>query len=412
MPRTPQVGEPAPDFELAGTEGTFKLSEHRGERVVLLFYPGDFTPVCTEQFCSYRDRARGLLRAGGDRRGHLRAGRGSRTSASSPRTRSPCRCWPTPSRWSPRRTAWTRPSGAPTDRWSSSTGRGSCAIATTPRRRRASIGGRSQGGAGRAACARWRLSEPALPSRSCESSSQNPQRPEGVASRRWCSPHRRQTRPACSSCWRRVSTALEALPHPLSVDRDRPGSEPGLRRCLSVRLIGREAGAFQKAGRLRAARVQAEAARVGGARLCVTHVTVKVRHGYPWGSLPAALSRGEDGLTNQLAQGGTKKCSAPRSAPRSSPSSHRPDSAATSTPFTPVASAAKNIPGRYQKSAEGLKAATAPYPCMSEMVRYNELVSATESFLLEGKTEGALAAGSAANNVYNKAQKGGCGWAA
>lgn len=57
MPRSPQVGEPAPDFELAGTEGTFKLSEHRGQRVVLLFYPGDFTPVCTAQFCSYRDRA-------------------------------------------------------------------------------------------------------------------------------------------------------------------------------------------------------------------------------------------------------------------------------------------------------------------------------------------------------------------
>ncbi len=57
MPRTPQVGEQAPDFELPGTEGTFRLSDHRGERVVLLFYPGDFTPVCTQQFCSYRDRA-------------------------------------------------------------------------------------------------------------------------------------------------------------------------------------------------------------------------------------------------------------------------------------------------------------------------------------------------------------------
>jgi peroxiredoxin Q/BCP len=45
------------DFELSGTEGTFRLSDHRGERVVLLFYPGDFTPVCTKQFCSYRDRA-------------------------------------------------------------------------------------------------------------------------------------------------------------------------------------------------------------------------------------------------------------------------------------------------------------------------------------------------------------------
>jgi thioredoxin-dependent peroxiredoxin len=57
MAKTPQVGEQAPDFELPGTEGPFKLSEHRGERVVLLFYPGDNTMVCTKQFCSYRDRA-------------------------------------------------------------------------------------------------------------------------------------------------------------------------------------------------------------------------------------------------------------------------------------------------------------------------------------------------------------------
>ncbi len=57
MAKTPQVGEQAPDFELPGTDGTFKLSDHRGERVVLLFYPGDNTMVCTKQFCSYRDRA-------------------------------------------------------------------------------------------------------------------------------------------------------------------------------------------------------------------------------------------------------------------------------------------------------------------------------------------------------------------
>jgi peroxiredoxin Q/BCP len=56
MAKTPQVGEQAPDFELAGTSGPFRLSEHRGERVVLLFYPGDNTMVCTKQFCSYRDR--------------------------------------------------------------------------------------------------------------------------------------------------------------------------------------------------------------------------------------------------------------------------------------------------------------------------------------------------------------------
>jgi peroxiredoxin Q/BCP len=56
MAKGPKVGDPAPDFELPGTQGSFRLSDHRGERVVLLFYPGDETPVCTKQFCSYRDR--------------------------------------------------------------------------------------------------------------------------------------------------------------------------------------------------------------------------------------------------------------------------------------------------------------------------------------------------------------------
>jgi thioredoxin-dependent peroxiredoxin len=51
----PNVGDAAPDFTLEGTGGKFTLSEHRGERVILLFYPGDNTPVCTRQFCSYRD---------------------------------------------------------------------------------------------------------------------------------------------------------------------------------------------------------------------------------------------------------------------------------------------------------------------------------------------------------------------
>jgi peroxiredoxin Q/BCP len=52
-----KLGDVAPDFELEGTDGPFQLSDHRGTRVVLLFYPGDNTPVCTRQFCSYRDRA-------------------------------------------------------------------------------------------------------------------------------------------------------------------------------------------------------------------------------------------------------------------------------------------------------------------------------------------------------------------
>jgi thioredoxin-dependent peroxiredoxin len=57
---TPRPGDPAPDFELEGTDGRFRLSDHRGARVVLLFYPGDNTPVCTRQFCSYRDDAEEL----------------------------------------------------------------------------------------------------------------------------------------------------------------------------------------------------------------------------------------------------------------------------------------------------------------------------------------------------------------
>lgn len=52
------IGDQAPDFELAGTGGILcRLSELRGRWVVLAFYPGDFTPVCTRQFCSYRDAA-------------------------------------------------------------------------------------------------------------------------------------------------------------------------------------------------------------------------------------------------------------------------------------------------------------------------------------------------------------------
>jgi peroxiredoxin Q/BCP len=50
------VGDPAPDFTLPGTDRrTYRLADYRGRWVVLAFYPGDFTPVCTRQFCSYRD---------------------------------------------------------------------------------------------------------------------------------------------------------------------------------------------------------------------------------------------------------------------------------------------------------------------------------------------------------------------
>ncbi len=53
----PQEGSPAPDFTLRDGDGAeWRLSEHRGNVVVLLFYPGDETPICTRQMCSVRDR--------------------------------------------------------------------------------------------------------------------------------------------------------------------------------------------------------------------------------------------------------------------------------------------------------------------------------------------------------------------
>jgi len=50
------VGDPAPDFTLPGTGGReYTLAEFRGQPVVLVFYPGDDTPVCTKQLNSYND---------------------------------------------------------------------------------------------------------------------------------------------------------------------------------------------------------------------------------------------------------------------------------------------------------------------------------------------------------------------
>ena len=52
-----KVGEPAPDFELTSDQGKrIKLSNYRGKRVIVYFYPKDDTPGCTTQACGFRDR--------------------------------------------------------------------------------------------------------------------------------------------------------------------------------------------------------------------------------------------------------------------------------------------------------------------------------------------------------------------
>lgn len=55
-----EEGETAPDFELPGTDGEtheeYRLTEYTNSgTVVLAFYPADFSPVCTDELCAFRD---------------------------------------------------------------------------------------------------------------------------------------------------------------------------------------------------------------------------------------------------------------------------------------------------------------------------------------------------------------------
>lgn len=53
-----KINDKAPDFSLESDQGNlFRLSENNQEKILLVFYPGDNTPVCTKQLCDYRDGA-------------------------------------------------------------------------------------------------------------------------------------------------------------------------------------------------------------------------------------------------------------------------------------------------------------------------------------------------------------------
>ena len=58
MPQTPrlEVGDKAPAFSLPDADGnTVRLSDYKGRRVIVYFYPAAATPGCTKQACDFRD---------------------------------------------------------------------------------------------------------------------------------------------------------------------------------------------------------------------------------------------------------------------------------------------------------------------------------------------------------------------
>lgn len=60
-----EVGKPAPDFEAKDQDGNLvRLSDFKGKKVVLYFYPKDNTPGCTTQACNLRDNYEALQKAG------------------------------------------------------------------------------------------------------------------------------------------------------------------------------------------------------------------------------------------------------------------------------------------------------------------------------------------------------------
>jgi thioredoxin-dependent peroxiredoxin len=60
-----EIGQLAPEFEAKIETGeTVKLSDYRGKKVVLYFYPKDATPGCTAQACNLRDNYDTLLKSG------------------------------------------------------------------------------------------------------------------------------------------------------------------------------------------------------------------------------------------------------------------------------------------------------------------------------------------------------------
>lgn len=82
---TPEIGDIAPDFTLPGIsmvdgepqKSHFTLSQRRGHKVVLAFYPADNSPGCTVQLCSYQDEMDAFKELGAEVWGISRQASGS-----------------------------------------------------------------------------------------------------------------------------------------------------------------------------------------------------------------------------------------------------------------------------------------------------------------------------------------------
>jgi peroxiredoxin len=60
-----EIGMEAPDFELPDIDmKTHKLSDYRGKKLVLAFFPAAESPVCTLEMCNFRDSLKDLMKIG------------------------------------------------------------------------------------------------------------------------------------------------------------------------------------------------------------------------------------------------------------------------------------------------------------------------------------------------------------
>ncbi len=104
-----EPGSAAPDFTLPDQDGNkVSLADFRGRTVVLVFYPADFSPVCTDQLNVYQEVLPQIEERGAHARRHLGGRRLLSQGLPGALRRDSFRCWPT----SIPRARWPRPTAS------------------------------------------------------------------------------------------------------------------------------------------------------------------------------------------------------------------------------------------------------------------------------------------------------------